>query len=98
MNTMTLRMMIMKLHAMILQTVIQLQHDGTQRQHHTYDPPPRPSAPIPSAGDPVDLDRTFLNRMSSENREYCRAHNLGFYCKEHGHGIDNCEKMADAMT
>jgi hypothetical protein len=71
----------------------QLGKTGSNR--YTYDPP-RPSAQIPSVGDPMDLDRTLLNRMSSANREYCRAHNLCFYCKELGHGIDNCEKKADA--
>jgi len=73
----------------------QLGKTGPNRPH-TYDRPPRASAQISPAGDPMELDRTSLSRMSSENREYCRAHNLCFYCKEPGHGIDNCEKKADA--
>jgi hypothetical protein len=44
----------------------------------------------------MELDQASLNRMSSENCEYCRANNLCFYCKEPGYGIDNCEKKAAA--
>lgn len=73
----------------------QLGKTGPNRPY-TCDPPLRPSAQVPSAGDPMDLDRTLLSRMSSESREYCRTHNLCFYCKEQGHGIDNCEKKAEA--
>ena len=61
-----------------------------------YDPSPRPSPQISSAGDPMELDRISLSRMSEEDCEYCRAHNLCFYCKGQGYGIDNCEKKADA--
>ncbi|OXV06997.1 hypothetical protein Egran_05237, partial [Elaphomyces granulatus] len=44
--------------------------------------------------------QTPLSGMSSEDCEYCRANNLCFYCKEQGHGIDNCEKkaVADSRT
>ena len=60
---------------------------------------PRPINDFPKAlpspqDDPMQLDRASLSKMSSENREYCRANNLCFYCKEQGHGIDNCKKKA----
>jgi len=37
-----------------------------------------------------------LSRMSAENREYCWANDLCFYCKDQGHSIDNCKKKAAA--
>jgi hypothetical protein len=60
---------------------------------------PRPTNDFPKAlsfpqDDPMQLYRASLSKMSSENREYCRANNLCFYCKEEGHGIDNCKKKA----
>jgi hypothetical protein len=66
---------------------------------------PRPTNDLPTAlpspqGDLIQLDRASLNRISSENREYCWANNLCFYCKEQGHSIENCKRkaVADSRT
>ena len=66
---------------------------GLNRPRPTNDPPT--ALPSPQ-GDPMQLDRASLSRMSAENREYCWANDLCFYCKDQGHSIDNCKKKAAA--